>query len=444
MFHRFIRLTVCLALSASAAPSFADATLVNGIKSGKPYAGQTVNIMAVSTPQFTALEKRSQEFTDLTGIQVKWTFVPFNALQEKVTSVGVAANGNFDMVNYLDQWGASYAYWLQPLDGYVSRDKVDLKDYPPAFLQALTIDNKLTAMPLRSNVQMMLYRKDIFAKLGLKPPATWQDLIDDGPKIRAAYPNVAPLGCYYGADGNRQNLFAWADFVRGAGGSILDSKGYPAWTSLKAMEATRQYVELLTKHNLCGSGATSNVEQDARVAFQQGGSAVLTIWQWAYSAVTNPKDSTLTKDQVGFAPMPAYRAGEPPATVINVMPVAISKYSQHKDAAWEFVKWVTNPDLDKRNAIERNVNGFPVVNSVVNRWSSLTDPKVNAANDNILAAAAVALKANAAPMPEVVYWPEVADLASNAINQAATGGDVDALMTEAAKRADRVVKRAQH
>ncbi|WP_414439770.1 ABC transporter substrate-binding protein [Burkholderia sp. 22PA0106] len=412
-----------------------------GLLNGKPYAGQTVKVMAVSTPQFTALQKRSDAFTALTGINVKWTFVPFKALQEKVTSVGVAANGNFDVVNYLDQWGASYAHWLEPLGPYVARDRIDLADYPPAFLQAVTHDGKLYGMPLRSNVQMLLYRKDIFKALGLAAPKTWQDIIDAGPKIRAAYPEVAPLGCYYGADGNRQNLFAWADFVRGAGGRILDPQGYPAWTSPKAMQGTREYVELLTKHDLCGPGATSNVEQDARIAFQQGRSAVLPIWQWAYSAATNPKDSRLSADQVGFAPMPAYRAGQAPTTVINVMPLSLSMYSKRKAAAWEFIKWVTNADLDKRNAIERNVNGFPVVNSVVNRWSSMRDAGVNAANAQILTAAATALEGNAAPMPEVVYWPEVADLASIAINQAASGGNLERLMTDAAQRATHVVQR---
>ena len=40
------------------------------------------------------------------------------------------------------------------------------------------------------------------------------------------------------------------------------------------------------------------------------------------------------------------------------------------------------------------------------------------------------------------YWPEVADLASVAINQAVSGGDVDTLMREAAERANHVVQRA--
>jgi len=51
------------------------------------------------------------------------------------------------------------------------------------------------------------------------------------------------------------------------------------------------------------------------------------------------------------------------------------------------------------------------------------------------------LRGHAQPMPEVVFWPEVADLASVAINQAVTGADVDTVMADAAARAHRVVER---
>ena len=430
------------ATATAAAPAVTPAAVpAYGLKPGKPYKGETIKIMAVNTPQFVALQMRTQQFTDVTGIDVKWLFVPFKPLQEKVTSVGVAANGNVDIVNYLDQWGASYAHWLLPLDPLVKRDNFDLSDFPAPFLQSITHDGKLYGMPMRSNVQMFLYRKDVFDALNIKPPSTWQDVIDAGPKIRAAYPDMAPLACYYGADGNRQNLFAWADFVRGAGGAILDAKGYPAWTSPQAMKATQEYVSLYTKHNLCGPGATSNVEQDARISFQQGHAAMLPIWQWSYSAVTNPKDSTLKPAQVGFAPMPAYKAGDAPTTVVNTMPMSISMYSKHKEASWEFLKWLANPDLDKRNAIEREVNGYSVRNNVVNRWSSMQDSQVNAANSNVPSAEFKALRGHAQPMPEVVFWPEVADLASVAINQAVTGADVDTVMADAAARAHRVVER---
>ena len=162
------------ATATAAAPAAMPAY---GLKPGKPYKGETIKIMAVNAPQFVALQMRTQQFTDVTGINVKWLFVPFRPLQE-ATSVGVAANGNVDIVNYLDQWGASYAHWLLPLDPLVKRDNFDLSDFQAPFLQSITHDGKLYGMPMRSNVQMFLYRKDVFEALNIKPPSTWQDVID--------------------------------------------------------------------------------------------------------------------------------------------------------------------------------------------------------------------------------------------------------------------------
>ena len=96
--------TFCALLCGSlmAANVFAaENILPYGLKSGKPYAGTTLNILSVVTPQFKAYELRDEEFESLTGISVNWTHIPFVSLQEKVASVGVAADGNFDVLNYL-------------------------------------------------------------------------------------------------------------------------------------------------------------------------------------------------------------------------------------------------------------------------------------------------------------------------------------------------------
>ena len=73
--------------------------------------------------------------------------------------------------------------------------------------------------------------------------------------------------------------------------------------------------------------------------------------------------------------------------------------------------------------------------------SSMLDAEVNAANDNIQQAAAVSLK-NSDIMPQIPEWPEVGDLLASAIQNASTGGDVDQLMKDAAKKAERILRRA--
>ena len=45
-------------------------------------------------------------------------------------------------------------------------------------------------------------------------------------------------------------------------------------------------------------------------------------------------------------------------------------------------------------------------------------------------------------MPQIPEWPEVGDILSAAIAKAAAGGDVKELMTEAAERTEKILKRA--
>jgi multiple sugar transport system substrate-binding protein len=45
-------------------------------------------------------------------------------------------------------------------------------------------------------------------------------------------------------------------------------------------------------------------------------------------------------------------------------------------------------------------------------------------------------------MPQIAEWPEIGDILSAAIAEAASGGDVEQLMTDAAERADKVLRRA--
>ena len=61
----------------------ADNILPYGLKSGKPYAGTTLNILSVVTPQFKAYELRDEEFESLTGITVNWTHIPFVSFRRR-------------------------------------------------------------------------------------------------------------------------------------------------------------------------------------------------------------------------------------------------------------------------------------------------------------------------------------------------------------------------
>lgn len=400
---------------------------------GKPYDGTKLNILSVVTPQFDGLMLRDGEFTDLTGIETEWTFIPFASLQEKINAEGIAANGTFDVVNYLDSWGPPNAHWLMPIDELMARDGIAMDRYPEAFARSAQYEGQTLGFPLRAHPQVLFYRKDLIPNA----PTSWEEISNMG--ANWDHEGVSPIALYYNNDGNRQSLFIWLNFLWAAGADVFNADGTAGWASEAALTATEDYVALLTKHGVANPNSVAFVEQDARQSFMQGKSAMVPGWWWFYSGFLNPETSTLTKDQIGFVGMPSYEGTT--KTYAISMPFAISEYSKNKDAAWEFLKWLSNPEMDKANATVREVAGKPIVNNVVTHISSLTDPEVNAANDNIQMAAWESLKKSDI-MPQIPEWPEVGDLLSAAIAEAAAGGDTRQLMQDAATQANRVLRRA--
>ena len=430
--------TVAVAAATALMPvaTFADGHLEKyNLLPGKPFAGTKLNILSVVTPQFDGLMLRDNEFTEMTGIETEWTFIPFGSLQEKINAEGIAANGTFDVVNYLDSWGPPNAHWLKRIDDLMERDGISMDRYPAAFARSAQFQGETLGFPLRAHPQLMFYRKDLIDE----PPTSWEDMVRIGKELKETNPDIAPLALYYNNDGNRQNLFIWINFLWAAGADIFNEDGSAAWASEAGIQATKDYIALHTEHGVTNPNSVAFNEQDARQSFMQGNSAMMPVWWWAYSGFYNPESSTLTKDQVGFAGMPSYQ-GQTKTYAIS-MPFSISEYSQNQDAAWEFLKWLSNPEMDKANATEREVAGKKIVNNVVTHISSLQDADVNAANDGIQSAAWDSLKQSDI-MPQIAEWPEIGDILSAAIAEAASGGDVSELMTAAAERADKVLKRA--
>ncbi|MCY4461979.1 MAG: sugar ABC transporter substrate-binding protein [Albidovulum sp.] len=435
MNRRFVISASAAAAMLAASPfSLADETKYN-LLPGKPFEGTTLDILSVVTPQFDGLMLRDDEFTELTGIETEWTFIPFVSLQEKVAAEGIAATGTYDVVNYLDSWGPANSHWLVKIDELMSRDGISMDRYPAAFARSAQFEGETLGFPLRAHPQLLFYRKDLIPN----PPGSWEEIIEVGKALKESNPDIAPLALYYFNDGNRQNLFIWLNFLWAAGADIFNDDWTPAWTTEEALKATEDYIALHTVHGATNPNSVSFVEQDARQSFMQGNSAMIPVWWWAYSGFYNPDASTLTKDQVGFTGMPTYQ-GNTKSYAIS-MPFSISEYSDDQGAAWEFLKWLSNPDMDKANAIVREVKGKKIVNNVVTHISSLTDADVNEANDGIQAAAWESLR-NSDIMPQITEWPEVGDVISAAIARAAAGGDIRELMIEAAAQSERILRRS--
>ena len=400
-----------------------------GLKSGKPYKGTTISYLAPVATQYDGHAARVAEFTEMTGIVVEFEFVPFKTLLEKILSVKVAGDGDPDVINYLDAWGPALKDMLVPLDRQMVEDGITMDRYFAAHAAGATYDDEVYGLPLRGHAQLLFYRKDLLEKHGLDVPVTWDDLV----KVATVIKEKEGLGvANYYSPKNGQNIFTWVNLLWSNGGELI-SDGKVVFNSPAGVEALQFYADLENKYDINTAGAKSRDPYESSLSVGAGNSAFFMGWWWHYGSRILGKNTTLDADQIGFTGMPAY--GDKGVTFALSMPSGINAESDDKEAAWEFLKWVSNPDLEKRNVVEkadRNV-------IVALHQANLMDDEVNAANFGLHRAGAKSL-ADSRIFPQLEAWPEIQQLIANAISDVVSNGvDPQEALDGAAEAAQKLI-----
>jgi multiple sugar transport system substrate-binding protein len=414
-------LTSAIAIAASL---FGSQAFAWEATEGRPFEGQTVNVLAVKSSQFEAHEARLAEFEEATGIDVVYDYVPFPNMKEALTTEMVAG-GDYDVVSVMDQWVSSLQMLMAPIGPGIEAQGTDLSDFPAAHIRHGMLNGELIGLPVRGHVQLMFYRKDLLEAAGVTPPQTWEEMVTAAKAIQGST-DAAGIALPYGKL-NGQNLMVWMNLLWGKGGDLFDADGNAIFNSDAGVAATQTYVNYLAEE-IVPAGSAVFVEQDAVNSFKQGNSAMLPVWWWVRSQLTDPEQSKLTAEQVGFTALPAV-SGADRTTFTNTWIFGVTQESDNKDAATEFLGWLTDP------AVERDVLMDPDLSEVVAvHMSNLTDPEVNARWGGMRQAAADAL-ATAEGIGFGDNWPRIVLILETAISSLASGEetDVKAVLDKAAE-----------
>ena len=398
---------------------------------GRPYDGQTIHALIVKSSQFEAHEARMVAFEEATGIDVVIDYVPFPNMKEALTAEMVGGAGDYDVVSIMDGWVSSLKNLIDPIDEGIAAQGTDLSDFPAAHLRHGYIDGQLHGLPVRGHVQLLFYRQDILDQAGVKPPTTWTEVVEAGKAVQAAS-DLAGIALPYGKL-NCQNLHVWINLLWGHGGDLFGKDGEPVFNSEAGVAATQQFIDLLLKHEIVPTGAAAYVEQDAVNSFKQGNSAMLPLWWWVRSQLTDPEESTVTDEQLGVVALPSV-AGAERTTFTNTWIFGVTEGSRNRDAAIEYLGWLTDPAIERDVLLDKNLN-----ETVAVHFSNLRDPEVNARWGGIHQAAADAL-ATAPGMGFDADWPRISEILENAISSLASGGsdDVSGVLDAAAEEISRI------
>ena len=213
----------------------------------------------------------------------------------------------------------------------------------------------------------------------------------------------------------------FSSFLYSFGGEWIDAEGNSAINSPEALQAYTYYGDLL--RNYGPPGAINMHWPQAIAVFQQGNAAMYLDADILYTNVVDP-DASLVVDSVAFAPFPEGPAGRRPYSVTS-WGIGMNSGSPNKDAAWEFIRWATSPEIVRVMQAEQGQSG-----ARASVWSSPDGLGGFPADlaEAILVNAEVGVGFD---RPRVIRVGEARDIVGLPIVVSIEGGDLEASLAEA-------------
>lgn len=248
-----------------------------------------------------------------------------------------------DMFTLLDN------HLIIPMDDFAksSTDKLWLTSFYPAFMANSTKDGKTYGIPFQRSTLVLYYNKDAFHQAGLNPdtpPKNWIELVSYGKKLTH--------GSQWGLEIPTSGLTYWEfqPFAIENGQNVVgdaDNKVY--FNQPKVADGLQFFHDLSFKHKIEPTGLIdwSTVPSD----FSSGKAAMI-----YHSSGSLAQILKTAKFQVGTAMLPGNAQPGTPTGGGNFYLID-TKNPTREQAAYEFIKWMTSPDISAKWAIETGYIG---------------------------------------------------------------------------------------
>jgi arabinogalactan oligomer/maltooligosaccharide transport system substrate-binding protein len=336
-------------------------------------------------------------------IKVDPLAVPFDAFADKISAAVPRGKGPDIFIYAQDRMGGwvEAGNTVEPIDFYV--DDALKGRFIPTTVEALTYRGNLYGLPLDYKVIALIHNK----KLLKAPPKTTTELV----KVAQGLTNKA--AGKFGLAWSYGDFYYVASLLNGFGGGVFDKATQPTMNAPVNVKA----LELLVQWEKGGFMPAEPSSALITSLFNEGKAAMVFSGPWFLGEVANDIEYAV-------APLPTITeaGGKPMRPWMTVEGVFISAQSQHKDAAFDFVKYVTAAEPAKVMALEGRQS--PAVKAVYD------DPKVAA--DPVLSAFRKQVEV-AVPMPNVAEMTMMWSPATTALNKVNAGNSPKEAMDVAQK-----------
>ncbi|MGH3325910.1 MAG: extracellular solute-binding protein, partial [Streptomyces sp.] len=315
--------------------------------SGGPGGGETprddkaITVLMVDNPQMLRLQKlTAKHFTGRTGIEVDFTTLPENEVRGLISQDFANQTGRYDVATISNYEARNYAGkgWLRPLDSYISKDEsFDQSDILlPMQLSLSGANGKVYAEPFYGESSMLMYRKDVFARLGLEMPAnpSWRQVSRLAQRTDGAEAGMRGI-CLRGLPGWSEMIAPLTTLVNTFGGTWFDKDWNARLTSPGFTQAAEFYVGLVREH---GESRAAQAGYAECLSTMRGGKSAM--WYDATAGAGSLEaDTSPVKGKIGYVPAPVEKTES--AGWLHTWAWSMQKASQNTRSAWKFISWAS-------------------------------------------------------------------------------------------------------
>lgn len=329
--------------------------------SSKPFAGTKLTILTASDGLENAriTSPYIPSFEEETGIKVDFIELSQSNLHTRLATIFAAKSPDVDLLWTWAGWTSEFASanYLEDLTNYLSKEEWD--EFVPGALDAVKYGNKYFGIPRFYSIRHFYYNKQLFREAGLdpnKPPTNWDEFIEYAQKI--ADPKANKWGVLHDYGSNDSLLINFQEHLILVGGRITDENNNITFNDEKGIEALERIIEL-NRLGLVDPASYGIGEGPVkRSRWIQGRNGM--EWGWAADYFASNSNESKIKGEVGVAIIPAINTS---GAITGSEGYAISKFSKNKQAALEFLKYITRDEIQKDMAMR--TGWYPVKKSVL-------------------------------------------------------------------------------
>lgn len=300
----------------------------------------------------------------------------------------------------------------------------DLKGYFPGVVEACSVNGKLVAMPWFVDSGMLFYRKDILQRIGSDAPQTWDELAALAGK---AMGKDVPFGYLWQGKRSEALVCNLVSAIGSNGGRILDADGATVRIAEPEAVAAVQFLyDTIRKTRISPAAVLDWDEEPSRHPFNDG--KALFLRNWSYTWGLAQQQGSAIAGKIGVARLPHFPNGSS-AACLGGFQYAINARTKHREAAFDFLRWLTRPQTQLRFA---TVDGLAPT-----RESVFADPAL--AKSQPFLAQLKDVFAGAIPRPITRKYPMVSAAIQSEVHRGLTSGDIAGALSSAKSRIEAII-----